>query len=51
MHRNPRTVELPQADPIDQRYRQQFLATVEPILQELEKFKNTQLASVAYSNK
>jgi hypothetical protein len=24
---------------------------VEPILQELEKFKNTQLASVAYSNK
>lgn len=50
-HRNPRTVELPQADPIDQRYRQQFLATVEPILQELEKFKNTQLASVAYSNK
>jgi murein DD-endopeptidase MepM/ murein hydrolase activator NlpD len=50
-HRNPRTVELPQANPIDQRYRQQFLATVEPILQELEKFKNTQLASVAYSNK
>ena len=51
VHRNPRTVELPQADPIDQRYRRQFLATVEPILQELEKFKNTQLASVAYSNK
>jgi murein DD-endopeptidase MepM/ murein hydrolase activator NlpD len=51
VHRNPRTVELPQADPIDQRYRQQFLATVEPILEELEKFKNTQLASVAYSNK
>jgi murein DD-endopeptidase MepM/ murein hydrolase activator NlpD len=50
-HRNPRTVELPQANPIDQRYRQQFLATVEPILQELENFKNTQLASVAYSNK
>jgi len=50
-HRNPRTVELPQAEPIDQRYRQQFLATVEPILQELENFKNTQLASVAYSNK
>ena len=51
VHRNPRTVELPQADPIDQRYRRQFLATVEPILQELEKFKNTQLASVAYSTK
>jgi murein DD-endopeptidase MepM/ murein hydrolase activator NlpD len=51
VHRNPRTVELPQADPIDARYREQFFATVEPILQELEKFKNTQLASVAYSNK
>jgi len=51
VHRNPRTVELPQANPIDQRYRQQFLTTVEPILQELENFKNTQLASVAYSNK
>ena len=51
VHRNPRTVHLPQAHPIDQRYRQRFLATVEPIMQELEKFKNTQLASVAYSNK
>ena len=51
VHRNPRTVDLPQADPIDERYREQFLATAEPILQELEKFKNTQLASVAYSNK
>ena len=51
VHRNPRTVSLPQADPIDDQYRQQFLSAVEPILQELEKFKNTQLASVAYSNK
>jgi len=51
VHRNPRTVELPQADPIDQRYRQRFLATVEPILEELEDFKSTRLASVAYSNK
>ncbi len=51
VHRNPRTVELPQADPIDQRYRQRFLAAVEPILEELEDFKSTRLASVAYSNK
>lgn len=51
VHRNPRTVNLPEADPIDDRYRQQFLSAVEPILQELEKFKNTQLASVAYSSK
>lgn len=50
-HRNPRTVDLPQADPIDQRYRQRFLATVEPILEELEDYKSTRLASVAYSNK
>jgi murein DD-endopeptidase MepM/ murein hydrolase activator NlpD len=51
VHRNPRTVALPQADPIDDRYRQRFLAAVEPILQELEKFKNTQLATIAYSSK
>ena len=50
VHRNPRTVKLPQADPIDERYRDQFFAAVEPILEELEKFKSTQLASVAYSN-
>ncbi len=51
VHRNPRTVKLPQADPIDDRYRQRFLTAVEPILQELEHFKNTQLATIAYSNK
>jgi len=51
VHRNPRTVELPQANPIDQRYRERFLATVEPILDELEDYKSTRLASVAYSNK
>jgi murein DD-endopeptidase MepM/ murein hydrolase activator NlpD len=49
IHRNPRTVELPQADPIDERYREQFLSAIEPILQELEQFKRTQLASIAYS--
>jgi murein DD-endopeptidase MepM/ murein hydrolase activator NlpD len=51
VHRNPRTVALPQADPIDDQYRQRFLAAVEPILQELEHFKNTQLATIAYSSK
>jgi len=51
VHRNPRTVKLPQADPIDDQYRQRFLAAVEPILQELEHFKNTQLATIAYSGK
>jgi hypothetical protein len=44
-------VNLPQADPIEERYRQRFLTSVEPILEELEQFKNTQLATIAYSNK
>ena len=48
VHRNPRTVELPQADPIADKYRQRFLTTAEPILEELERFKNAQLATVAY---
>lgn len=51
VHRNPRTVALPEADPIDDKYLQRFLATAEPIMQELEKFKRTRLVSVAYSNK
>ena len=50
VHRNPRTVELPQADPIADEYRQRFLAMSVPILEELDKFKSTQLASVAYAN-
>jgi len=47
VHRNPRTVSLPQAEPIDEQYRDRFLASVPPILEELEKFKRTQIASVA----
>ena len=47
VHRNPRTVNLPQAEPIDEQYREQFLATVKPILEELEQFKRTLVASVA----
>jgi len=50
VHRNPRTVELPKADPIAEKYRSRFLAQAAPILEELEQFKNTQLASVAYLN-
>ncbi len=47
VHRNPRTVELPQADPIQDRYKQEFLAMAEPLLDELEQYKQTKLASVA----
>jgi len=45
VHRNPRTVALPKADPIDPRHRKQFLTDVAPIIEELEQFKRTQLAS------
>ena len=51
VHRNPRTVKLPQADPIAKQYREQFLAAAGPILEELENFKNTQLATIAYLDK
>jgi murein DD-endopeptidase MepM/ murein hydrolase activator NlpD len=47
VHRNPRTIKLPQADPIADEYRKQFLAAAGPILKELERFKNTQLATIA----
>ena len=50
VHRNPRTVKLPQADPIADKYREKFLAQAEPLLDELERFKNTQLASIDVSN-
>lgn len=46
VHRNPRTVELPQAAPIAAEYRERFQATARPILEELERFKNTQLAAL-----
>jgi len=45
VHRNPRTVPLPQAEPIDSRYRDAFLAQVPEILGDLENFKRTQLAA------
>lgn len=50
VHRNPRTVELPQADPIAEKYRQTFLTAAGPILEELENFKNTQLATIAHTD-
>ena len=48
VHRNPRTVELPQAAPIAAEYREQFLAQAAPLLEELDKFKSTQVASIAF---
>lgn len=50
VHRNPRTIKLPQADPIASKYRQRFLASAGPLLEELERFKNTQLATAPRAN-
>lgn len=47
VHRNPRTVDLPQADPIKEAYRADFLAKSEPILDELLQYKRTQVALAA----
>jgi murein DD-endopeptidase MepM/ murein hydrolase activator NlpD len=47
VHRNPRTVSLPQAEPIKEQYRDEFLASVEPILDELLQYKRTQVASLS----
>ena len=49
VHRNPRTVDLPDAEPIDEQYRKRFMATAEPIMKELEQFKNTLAPSVAFN--
>ncbi len=44
VHRNPRTVKLPAAEPIDDRYRDAFLASADDVLQRLDSYKQTQLA-------
>jgi len=50
VHRNPRTVNLPDAEPIDEQYREKFMAVAEPILKELEQYKSTRVPSVAYNS-
>ena len=50
VHRNPRTVKLPQADPIAREYRDEFLAEARPILEELEQFKRERRLAVAYAD-
>jgi murein DD-endopeptidase MepM/ murein hydrolase activator NlpD len=47
VHRNPRTVKLPQAAPIKDEYRQDFLTDAAPILEELDRYKRTQIAAVS----
>lgn len=50
VHRNPRTVDLPDAEPIDEQYRKKFMTVAEPILKELEQFKSAQTSAVAYNS-
>jgi len=50
VHRNPRTVKLPDADPIEEKYRARFLATAQPILEELQQFKNARVARLAFND-
>jgi murein DD-endopeptidase MepM/ murein hydrolase activator NlpD len=48
VHRNPRTVKLPKAEPIRAEYKEKFLAQAQPLLDELLKYKSTQIASLSY---
>ena len=48
VHRNPRTVQLPQADPIKDKYRSEFMAAAEPILDELQNYKRMQIAAASF---
>ena len=50
IHRNPRTVNLPDAKPIDEKYRMEFFTYAGPIIDELKQFKNMHSAKVAFSN-
>lgn len=47
VHRNPRTVPLPQAAPIKDEYRDEFLQSVGPILDELLQATRTQVAALS----
>ena len=46
--RNPRTVKLPQADPIKEEYRADFMAAAKPILDQLLKYKSLQVALLSH---
>lgn len=44
VHRNPLTVKLPQADPLPKQYRAQFKQLAQPLLAQLQLYKDSQLA-------
>lgn len=47
VHRNPRTVQLPDAEPIDKKYRQQFMAMSQPLLRQLELLGSSEQSRLA----
>ena len=48
VHRNPRTVKLPKAEPIKDEYKEKFLAQAEPLLDELLQYKRMQIATLSF---
>ena len=47
VHRNPRTVKLPQAAPIERRFRDDFEIDTAPLLSRLDLIERTQLAALS----
>lgn len=45
VHRNPRTVKLPPADPVPAEYTQDFLTTAAPMIRQLDVYRRTRLAA------
>jgi len=45
VHRNPRTVKLPPAEPVPAQYRNDFLTVSEPMWRQLDLYRRTQLAA------
>ena len=45
VHRNPRTVKLPPADPVPAQYRDDFLVVSEPMWRQLDLYRRTRLAA------
>jgi murein DD-endopeptidase MepM/ murein hydrolase activator NlpD len=46
-HKNPRTVELPAADPVPAEYRDDFIAATSPLWHQIDLYQQAQLAATA----
>ena len=47
VHRNPRTVKLPQAEPVARPFREDFITAASPMLAQLDLINQTRLAATA----